>query len=75
MPDHGGSGHGVHGHGHGHGAAAALHREVGIRCGGALAFRGENGEMEFYAPPDGIKVEDLCFEAHGDIHPRGMDRR
>ena len=63
---HGGSGQGAHGHGHGHGAAAALHREVGIRCGGALAFRGENGEMEFYAPPDGIKVEDLCFEAHGD---------
>lgn len=31
-----------------------------------LAFCGDDATMEFYAPPEGFKVEDLCFEEHGD---------
>ena len=69
------------GHGHGDGDVQAAREascvvppsNVGIQCGGVLAFRGDDGAMEFYAPPDGVKVEDLCFEEHGGAASKRSD--
>lgn len=73
-------GHGhEHGHGHGHAepapssppAEAQRHRHgpncghLGIRIGESLAFcNDDDGSLEFYGAPQGVQLDDLCFEDH-----------